>query len=353
MPTRACTDFLVKASDGTCIVGRSMEWGADLKSRVWLYPDKQARSSKAPDGKPGLSWQSKYGYIGLDGNNMAITLDGLNEKGLSLELLWLPGTIYQSVPESASSTAVNLLDLGDYVLGNFKSVAEVKAEIGKVRVWAPECPEWGGMPTAHLAIHDDSGASAVIEFINGEQKVHDNPVHVLTNAPAFDWHLTNLANYSRLSAANPKPVTAGGAVLAPPGQGAGFLGVPGDWTPPSRFVRTFAMLEFAKTPANTRQGVNLAMHILNAVDIPLGDVRQSSGDLNYCDYTQWSVIKDLTNRVFYFRSYNNSSLKAIDLKKLDFNKSAKPHVLVPIEGRPSKPFAPLDGPDYFEQLLRN
>ena len=256
-PAMACTDFLIRSSDGTSIVGRSMEWGLDLNSRICLYPRGQSRSSQTPGGNPGVTWQSKYGYLALDSHDMPLALDGMNEKGLSMGLLWLPGTVYQDVPAAHPEVALSLLDLGHWVLGNFTSVDEVKSAIGQVRVWSPQLADWGGTPTAHLALHDAQGNSVVIEFIDGQQKIYDNPGRVLTNAPTFDWHTTNLRNYIRLSAANPQPVKINGTVLAPPGQGGGFLGIPGDWTPPSRFVRTSAMLAFAKTAGNATQGVNL------------------------------------------------------------------------------------------------
>lgn len=330
VPALACTDFLVKSKDGAKIVGRSMEWGLDLRSSIWQHARGESRSSASPDGKPGLSWKSKYGYIGIDGYDMPIAIDGMNEKGLSMGLLWMPGSVYQKV-ESPQS-ALSLVDLGHWVLGNFSSVEEVKEALAKVQVWAPSLADWGGQPTAHLAIHDAKGASIVVEFTAGQQKVFDNPDGVLTNAPTFDWHCTNLRNYIKLSAAKPEPLTVGSSVLAAPGQGGGFLGIPGDWTPPSRFVRTSAMLAFAKAANNATEGVNLAEHLLNAVDIPLGDVRENDNAFNHSDYTQWIVIKDLTNSVLYYRSYDNLTLRAIDMKKIDFSQGLAPKKITAIAG---------------------
>lgn len=332
LPVRACTDFLLKTTDGTSIVGRSMEWGADLQSHVWLHGRGESRSSTTPDGKTGATWKSKYGYLGVDADNLPLAVDGMNESGLSMGMLWLPGTVYQDVSSTKPAAVLSLLDLGHWILGNFKTVDEVKSAIADMRIWSPKLADWGGTPTAHLALHDGQGNSAVIEFIDGQQKIYDNPGRVLTNAPTFDWHTTNICNYIRLSAANAQPATLRGTVLAPPGQGGGFLGIPGDWTPPSRFVRATAMLAFAKAAKDSPAGVNLGLHVLNAVDIPLGDVREATGELNHSDYTQWIVVKDLTNRVFYFRSYDNLTLRAIDLKKLNFAEGTKSRMLTPIAG---------------------
>lgn len=331
-PANSCTDFLVKTSDGTRIVGRSMEWGADLRSHVWKYPRGESRSSQTAEGGKALSWQSKYGYLAVDANNMPLAIDGMNEKGLSVGMLWMPGTVYQDVANVNPSQTVSLLDLDHWLLASFTTVAEVKEAIAKVTIWAPQMAEWGGIPTAHLAIHDATGASAVIEFVDGQQKIYDNPASVLTNAPTFDWHKTNLNNYVNISASNAEPIQVRNTVLAPPGQGGGFLGIPGDWTPPSRFVRTCAMLGFAKPTANAKDGINLTLHILNAVDIPLGDVRQADNQLNHSDYTQWVLVKDLTNRILHFRSYDNLTVRAIDMKNLNFNAGTKAERLTAIAG---------------------
>ncbi len=331
IPARACTDFLLTTTDGTKIVGRSMEWGLDLKSQLCLHARDESFSSTTPTGAQSISWKSKYGYVAADANDKPLAIDGINEQGLSLGSLWMPGSIYQEVGDKPQS-ALSVLDLGHYVLGTCKNVDEAKTLLKSVRVWSPQLAEWGGTPTMHLALHDAQGHSAVVEFVNGEQKVYDNLVHVLTNAPTFDWHCTNLRNYIHVSADNAAPMEIRGTVLAPPGQGGGFLGIPGDWTPPSRFVRTSAMLAFAKKTDNAAQGVNLALHVLNAVDIPLGDTRPKNGDIEHSDYTQWILIKDLTNRVIYFRSYDNSTLRALDLKKLNFAPGTKSQRLTAIAG---------------------
>ncbi len=329
----ACTDFLVKTQDGSCVVGRSMEWGLDLGSYVCLYPRGEARSSQAPGGKTGLKWISNYGYLTLDCHNMPIAVDGMNEKGLSVGLLWLPGTVYQDVPADHPEVALSMVDIGHWMLGEFTTVEQVKDAMKKVRVWAPSLADWGGNPTAHISIHDAEGHSAVIEFVDGQQKTYDNnSIQVLTNAPTFDWHRTNIRNYIKLSPESTRSVTLGDTVLNSPGQGGGFLGIPGDWTPPSRFVRTTSMLAFAKPASNATEGVNLALHLLNAVDIPLGTIRENAKDFEHSDYTQWIDIKDLKNQVFYFRSYDNSTLRAIDMKRLSFDPAVKAHRLMPVAG---------------------
>lgn len=330
-PSTACTDFRLNASDGTVVVGRSMEWGADLNSRVNKYPRGVTIQSKAPGDLPGLKWVSKFGYLAVDGGSSGPTLDGMNEKGLSIGFLWLPGSKYHDLTKGDEARAISLVDFGDWLLGNFSSVDEAKAALKNVKIWAPSLKDWGGIPTIHVSLHDAAGKSAVFEFTDGELKIFDNQLGVLTNAPTFDWQCKNLENYFELT-----PYSDKGAFFNLPnaklvGQGGGLLGMPGNPLPSSRFIHTAAYKSFAKQPADNKNAVILAQHILNSVDIPLGVVRTASGDDKYCDFTQWILIKDLKNKEFHYRSYSDISLHTIKLDQLDFSEDAK-RKSIPIAG---------------------
>lgn len=315
----ACTDFVVQAKDGTMVNGRSLEFGLDLKSTIRSFPRGQKVMSGAPGQKSGLSWISKYGYLGVNALGLNFSFDGMNEAGLSFGYLWLPGvTDYPTAQDPKK--ALDFTDFCAWVLGNFATVAEVKDALKNVSIWGHPVPPLGMAPV-HAAIHDAKGNNLVVEFVGGEMQVYDNPVSVLTNSPPFDWQSANLQNYLNLSPYNPNPVTFRGAALSPQGQGGGCLGMPGDFTPPSRFVKTFTLLRFAAQPQAASDAVNLAEHLLNTVDIPIGAIRDPDKETG--DFTQWVVIKDMTNRAFYFRSYGDLVLKKIDLKKLNFTRDNK------------------------------
>ena len=121
----------------------------------------------------------------------------------------------------------------------FATIGEVRSAIQNGEcVIAPTVLEgWGTeAPPFHYIVFDNTGASIVIEPIDGKLKVFDNRLGVLTNSPAFDWHITNLRNYIALNPRNVPPVEIDGMKLRSFGQGSGMLGLPGDFTPPSRFV---------------------------------------------------------------------------------------------------------------------
>ena len=138
---------------------------------------------------------------------------------------------------------------------------------------------------------------------------------MLTNSPPFDWHITNLRNYMNLMAKNVEPLDLKGVKLTQFGQGTGMLGLPGDATPPSRFVRAVAFSQSAVPAATTEDAVLQAFHILNAFDIPVGQVREVHEGELHTDYTVWASVADLKNLTWSFKTYNDQSIRTVDLRK--------------------------------------
>lgn len=340
--TQACTDFKLTAKDGTILITRSMEFGQDLQSNLRSSPQGRLFNPMV-NAKPGLQWNAKYGYVYLDGFNLDATFDGMNEKGLTFEYLYLPGeTQYQTVPQGQENQALSYIHFGDWVLSNFQTIDEVKEALSKIYVSNDKVPQLGdAVLPAHASIYDASGKGIVVEFYNNKMNVSDN-IGIMTNSPKYEWHLTNLRNYLNLSATNAAPIKQGGMVYTGTGQGTGALGLPGDASPPSRFIKIAFMQANVYPAANARDLLNLAEHLINNVDLPAGFVRSVEDGKTYTDTTQWVVFKDMTNRKMYYRTYNDMTLKAIDLKKLDFTNKA-PSLKMPL----TQPFQVTDVTDKF------
>jgi choloylglycine hydrolase len=262
-------------------------------------------------------------------------VDGMNEVGLAAEALYLPNeTQYQTVADGNEKQGLPYLRFIDWVLGNFKTVDEVKKALTAVFVIDQQIPQTKGMVfPLHFNITDSTGKSIVVELVNGKMHLYDNEIGVMTNAPTYDWQLTNLRNYVHLSPTTPKPVIAAGITFVATGQGSGMLGLPGDISPPSRFVKISVLLATAFKPADAVSALNLAQHIINDVDIPLGFVREG-GDINQAtnESTEWIVFKDLTNKIFYYRTYSDTTLRAVDLSKVNFAPNA-PQRKMPITSK--------------------
>ena len=120
--------------------------------------------------------------------------------------------------------------------------------------------------------------------------------------------MINLRNYVELNNTAHGPLHLGGDVFTPLGHGSGLLGTPGDLTPPSRLVRAATLTHFADPVKTSDEAVNLAIHILNTVDIPHGVAGK--------DYTNWIVAKDLTHKALYYRTYNDLTVRVIYLDKV-------------------------------------
>ena len=311
--SQACTNFQIEAQDKSVIVGRTMEYPTDLRSKIWVVPRGTEQTSANNQGVKNLYWNSKYAYIGIDGFDLGSIIDGMNEKGLSVNGLMYTGAKYQ---DRGKGKFVTYADLGSWILANFSTVDEVKKELPNINVIDKYIKEFRGSLGLHMAVHDASGKSIVIEFINGEQKISDNNIGILTNRPSFDQQMTNLRNYINLQADNKEARMVNGVMIEPAGAGSGMLGLPGDWTPPSRFVKMAYVLDAVAKPKTAVEAVNLAEHVMNTVDIPKGVIKEKDLPKNVFPNTQWSVIYDLKNKIMYFRTYDNLTLRKIELSKL-------------------------------------
>lgn len=327
-----CTDFLLKAADkdSSVVIGRSMEFGEDLGSQILVGGRGTNKQSAAPDSPMGgLSWTAKYGYVGLNVAGLGLPkliCDGMNEKGLSIGALWLPNYTQYSPTVSNKAQALAVTDFTNWVLGNFTTIAEVDEGMSHVQIWGNALTN-SHIPI-HFSIHDASGESMVIEFLKDSPQglVQTNPVGVLTNAPPFAWQLSNIGNYAGLSSVDAASITIGGTTYAPPGHGSGMRGVPGDSTPPSRFIRLLFQKQFATQPGNNTDTISQALHLLNTVDIPLGTSaakNEQNPSKGNDDYTQWVVVKALTARTFSYRTAANPTLMQINFDELDLNNAGE------------------------------
>lgn len=317
----ACSNFQLKAQDNSIVIGRSMEFALELNSKIVIVPRGEKFVSVNDKGVKGVSWVNKYGFLGINGFNIkGGYVDGFNEKGLSFEALLFTSAKYQ---QAVPGKFVSIVDLGAWIMGNFATVEEVKKALPTINVTTASLTKPHGELGLHVALHDATGKNLVIEFIDGKVKVYDNPLGVMTNRPDFDWQMNNLRNYINLDSHDKHGRMLNGIKIEPTGVGSGMLGFPGDWTPPSRFVRLAYSVDAALPAKDAAEAVNLAEHLLNIVDIPKGMIKEKSTPLVMVEgYAQWVVIKDLTNRVLYYKTYDNTAWKKIDLKKLNLASGA-------------------------------
>lgn len=317
--TEACTGLSLRAKDGAYVQARTIEWGDGyLPSQYVIIPRGQQIKTYTPTGLNGATFETKYGVVGLSIIQKEFIAEGLNEAGLSAGLFYFPryGS-YSGYNPAENHRTVNDLQLVAWMLAQFSSVDEVKTALPSIRIIGIDEP--GTTSTVHWRIGDADGNQAVLEIVNGIPHFYDNPVGVLTNSPGFEWQLTNLNNYINLFPGGVSPHQLSSFTLTAFGAGSGFLGLPGDVTPPSRFVR----IAFYRATA-PRQSDGLAttlqcFHILNNFDIPIGIEHPAGKSPDIPSATQWTSAIDLTNRKVYYRTAYNSTIRCIDLKSIDFN----------------------------------
>jgi choloylglycine hydrolase len=266
--------------------------------------------------------------------------DGVNEAGLYAGLLYLPTFAeYQPVQGVSNERLIAPMDTASYVLATCATVAEAVAAIESVVVWASPLPVIG-VPPLHLVLHDRAGDAAVIEWVGGTRAVHENPIGVVTNSPPFDWHLTNLRNYVNQTAMDVPPITVDGATFSPVGQGSGMLGLPGDFTPPSRFVRAVAFATAAHPPPTAANGVVTVMHLLSSFDITKGVIRDPAPEgvtaaqaAGLGDYTSFAAVAELNASPAYtVRTYEDSGQQRVSLQDVELaNGPIRTRAIVPTQ----------------------
>ncbi len=274
-----------------------------------------------PDGKPGLSWQGKCGAVGIDAVGKDILVEGMNEKGLAVGLFYHPGFAeYQDYDQSQASQSMGPTDVGQYLLTNYATVDEVRDALMKIRVVAVVEPALGFAAPVHFIVTEPSGKAIVIEYLQGQVKIFDAPLGVITNAPTYDWHETNLRNYINLS-----PVALPGKKIEdlnfkPLGGGSGMIGLPGDFTPPSRFIRAIAFSKTARPTATGDETIYEIFRILDNFNVPLGASEGNGEDKTkgMRSSTIWTSASDTRDLVFYYHTQHNRRVREIDLKRIDF-----------------------------------
>lgn len=318
--SEACTGLKLTAKDGSNVHGRTLEFGIVVDSSVAVVPRDYSYTASTPLGN-GMNYKTKYASVGTVCFDSTAIMDGMNEKGLSVGTFYFPGYAgYTPTTKENLSKSLSPIDFPNWILSQFATVEEVKEGIKNV-VIAPTIVNGWGTTSApfHYAVYDKSGKAISIEPINGVLEVRDNPLGTYTNSPNFDWHMTSLRNYINLTPINVKPLDVKGLVLAPFGQGSGMVGLPGDFTPPSRFVRASIYAITAIPSENADQAVFQLFHILNQFDIPVGVARSKENGVTYSDFTQATVVHNPNDLKYYFRTYDDQSIRLASLSSFDLN----------------------------------
>ncbi len=336
-----CTSLLYTDANHAPYAGRTMELPYKLS-----YFAAGSEFQSAVKGHATLNYQSKYAFISVTvpdpvSKDLKVA-EGMNAAGLSFSLLAFASTEGPEDQLSKTQSALAAIDLGAWTLASFATVAEVKQALEQTPALVTALLPFGVLKTPfHYTLHDATGASIVIEFANGQQNVIDNPIGVMTNGPEFQWHLTNLNNYTFLSNKDQSRLTINGVKLQQPDSGIATVALPSSNTSVGRFVRAVYYATFAEKAKTAEQALVTLAHVMNNFDRPRGitvDERFKSGmqdmtapgitghPLYISEYTSWTVLSDLKQRRLHIRSYNALNYISIDLQQLQQSGAASKHL---------------------------
>ncbi|MCB1114629.1 MAG: linear amide C-N hydrolase [Chlamydiia bacterium] len=298
----ACTRVLYETGNNTYLVGRNMDWSdTKMPSDFWIFPRGMAKDGGV--GKGSINWTSKYGSVIISIYNAA-TVDGMNEKGLVGNVLYLAESEYGN-PQETSHPKLSLGAWLQYVLDNFETVDEaVKAlEKESFTIVTTVLPN-GKAGDGHLSISDNSGDSAIFEYLDGKLKIHHGKQYtVMTNSPPYDQQL----------AINQYWV---------PINGNNFL--PGTISAADRFVRASFNLVSSPKYTDERAAIASVFSQMRAVSVPLG---MSDKDKPNIASTLWRSILDGQIKRYYFDSVINPSVIWVDFDKVNFSAGQQPKTL--------------------------
>lgn len=314
----ACTGIIIKTENGVTIAARTMEFGFDVRSNLLVIPEGTTLTFlSSQTNKSGLTMKAKYGFAGMNAVEKNIVVDGVNEAGLYLGCFYFNGFAqYEKLTPKNQSNAVSSEELGNFILGSFANIEEVIEGLKNITVVGSFIKDIQGEAPFHYAVTDQTGRSIVIEYTKHGLQIHENTIRVVCNNPTYDWHLTNLRNYIGLTPNNKHGFTLNNQDIKGLGEGTGMLGLPGDYTSPSRFVRAAAFANTMLPSKNAEEGIFRAFHTLNAFDIPKGVIREKANGTTLTDYTVWTSAVDTKNKIYYYKTYKNQSVKQLNLSEI-------------------------------------
>jgi penicillin V acylase-like amidase (Ntn superfamily) len=288
-----CTRAVYLGDNGDVITARSMDWKVDVLTNLWIFPRGMQRSGQA--GPNSLHWTSKYGSVIATGYEVSTT-DGMNEKGLVANVLWLVESQYPKYDASKPGLAISIW--AQYILDNFATVQEAVDTLAAepFTIVTASVPGEERLATLHLSMSDASGDSAIVEYINGKQVIHHGRQYqIMTNSPIFDEQLA-LDSYWR--------------------QIGGTIFLPGTNRASDRFARASFYINAIPKSEDPVVALASVFSVIRNVSVPFG--LTTPGEPNISS-TRWRTVSDHKRLLYFFESALTPNTFWVDLKQVDFS----------------------------------
>lgn len=303
---QACTRVMYKGPNGTIITARSMDFSIDIPANMWLFPRGMERQGEV--GTNSIQWTSKYGSVITSAWDIS-SPDGMNEKGLVANMLWLVKSAYPAFEKDGNERGLSISLWAQYALDNFATVKEAvegfrDADFVIVTDFIPGTDKF---TTVHLSISDPTGDNAIFEYINGKLVIHHDPSYtVMTNDPIYEDQLAINAYWQNIP---------------------GKIFLPGTNKAEDRFVRASYYIKAIPQTDNTRVAIASVFSVIRNCSVPYGISTEGFPNLSS---TRWRTVADQKNLVYYFENVLTPNTLWVDLKQLDFSASA-PVMKLPLD----------------------
>jgi penicillin V acylase-like amidase (Ntn superfamily) len=293
---QACTRIVYQGPEATILTARSMDWRDEIPVNLWLFPRAMERHGVV--GENSISWTSRYGSVIASAFDIATT-DGINEKGLVANILWLAEAKYPAFP--GKHKGLSVAAWAQYVLDNFATVNEAVKALQKEPfvVVSSNIPGSDRFATLHLSISDATGDSAIFEYVEGKLVIHHSKDYqVMTNSPVFEKQLA-LSEYWR---------EIGGTTM-----------LPGTNRAADRFVRASFYINAIPQTKDTHRAVASVFSVIRNASVPYGISSATEPNISS---TRWRTLADHKHLVYYFEDVLTPNTIWVDLKQMDFSKGA-------------------------------
>lgn len=296
-PALACTRVVYLGANNDVITARSMDWKNDIDTNLYVLPRGMARTGET--GANSIRWTSRYGSVVATGYDVSTT-DGMNEKGLAAQLLWLVESQYPPFGRD-SRPGLTIAAWAQYVLDNFATVAEAVAALEKepFTIVTDNVPGEQRLTTLHLSMSDPTGDSAIVEYINGRQVIHHGRQYqVMTNSPTFDEQLALNAYWKKIG-------------------GTTFL--PGTNRASDRFARASFYINAIPKSEDPVLALASVFSVIRNTSVPYGINTPEEPNISS---TRWRTVADHKRLLYFFESALTPNTFWVDLKQVDFSAGA-------------------------------
>lgn len=289
--------------------GRNLDLEYSYQETVTVTPRNYPFSFRKMGSIP-----SHYAIIGMAyvSGDYPLYYDATNEKGLSMAGLNFPDNAYYPDYDSSKDN-VSPFEFIPWILGQCSNISETQKMLSKINLVNINYSEELPLSPLHWIIADRD-TSIVIESTRDGLRIHDNPVGILTNNPPFDYQLFRLNHYMALSTEQPENHFSRTLSLKPYSRGMGALGLPGDLSSQSRFIKAAFTKMNSRSGDSESESISQFFHILTSVEQQQGLVHMGAGAY---EITLYSSCCNTDKGIYYYTTYGNHQISAVDMHKED------------------------------------